>query len=63
MESRLAQQAALVAQHVRQQALGDEAMGGKPLPEDINDLKQELLACTAAARHASSLQVCKGLPT
>ena len=32
-----------------------------PLPGDINGLKQELLACTAAAKHASSVQVCKRL--
>ena len=61
VESRLAQQAALVAQHVRQQALGGDAMGGMPLPENIDGLKQGLLACAAAARHASSLQVCKRL--
>ena len=27
------------------------------LPDDMNGLKQELSACTAAAKHASSLQV------
>ena len=63
MESRLAQQAAEVAQHVRQQALGDDTAGSMPLPGDINGHKQELLACTAAARHASSVKVCIGLST
>ena len=58
VESRLAQQAALVAQHIRQQAPESDA-GRMPLPEDITSLKQELLACNAAARHASSLQVRK----
>ncbi len=59
MGSRLAQQAAQVAQHVRQQAPGVDAAGEMPIPGDINGLKQELLACTAAARHASRVKVCK----
>ena len=57
IESMLAQQAALVAQHVRHQAPQDDTAAAMPLPEDIDSLKKELSACTAAAKHASSLQV------
>ena len=57
IESRLAQKAASVAQQIRYQGPHDDSASGVPLPDTMDGLKEELSACTAAARYSASLQV------
>ena len=57
IESRLAQQAGSVAQQIRYRGPQDDSVSGMPLPDTMDGLKEELSACTAAAKYSASLQV------